>query len=226
MGGPAVQPARIVTAAALFDGHDAAINMIRRLLVAQGAQVIHLGHDRSVAEIAKAAVEEDADAVCVSSYQGGHMEFFSYLAERLRAAGAERIKVFGGGGGVILPEEIGRLEAAGIEKIYTPGDGMRLGVEGMIRDLLERIPPRAAEPAGPAGWEDRLGLSRLLSAALEGAPQAPGTAPVLGVTGPGGSGKSSLCDELARRLLQDFPELRVGILAIDPTRKRTGGALL
>jgi methylmalonyl-CoA mutase len=179
-----------------------------------------------VAEIASAAVEEDADAVCVSSYQGGHMEFFSFLAERLRAAGADRVKVFGGGGGVILPEEISRLEAEGIEKIYSPGDGMRMGVEGMIRDLLGRIPARAQEPAGPAGWEDRTGLSRLLTAALEGAPQAPGTAPVLGVTGPGGSGKSSLCDELVRRLLLDFPELRVGILAIDPTRKRTGGALL
>ena len=117
------QPVRIVTAAALFDGHDAAINLVRRLLVAHGAQVIHLGHDRGVAEIVKAAVEEDADAVCVSSYQGGHEAFFGYLVERLRAAGAGAVKVFGGGGGVSLPEEIARLEAAGVEKLYTPDDG-------------------------------------------------------------------------------------------------------
>jgi methylmalonyl-CoA mutase len=229
MGASAVQPARIVTAAALFDGHDAAINLVRRLLVDHGAQVIHLGHDRSVADIAKAAVEEDADAVCVSSYQGGHMEFFGFLAESLRAAGAGRVKVFGGGGGVILPGEVGRLEAAGVEKIYTPADGMRLGVDGMIQDLLGRIPPRQAEDgsAVPA-WEDRLGLSRLLSAALARGPvpDGPREVPVLGITGPGGSGKSSLCDELVRRLLLDFPELRVAVLAIDPTRKRTGGALL
>ncbi|NTV74210.1 MAG: methylmalonyl-CoA mutase, partial [Holophaga sp.] len=133
------QPVRIVTAAALFDGHDAAINLVRRLLVAQGAQVVHLGHNRSVAEIAKAAVEEDAGAVCVSSYQGGHMEFFTYLAESLRAMGAGHIKVFGGGGGVIMPGEAQALEAAGVEKIYTPDDGMLLGVEGMIADLLERV---------------------------------------------------------------------------------------
>jgi methylmalonyl-CoA mutase len=230
-----VRPVRIVTAAALFDGHDAAINLVRRLLVGHGAQVIHLGHNRSVAEIAKAAVEEDADAVCVSSYQGGHMEFFGYLADRLRAAGAGRIKIFGGGGGVILPEEAARLEAAGVEKIYTPGDGMRLGVEGMIQDLLDRVPappgpapePATAGPLPP--WPDRMAWSRLLSAVLERPMALPGpepAVPVIGLTGPGGSGKSTLSDELVRRLLLDFPELRVGILAIDPTRKRSGGALL
>ncbi len=229
MGGTADRPARIVTAAALFDGHDAAINMVRRLLVAHGAQVIHLGHDRSVAEIAKAVVEEDADAVCVSSYQGGHMEFFGFLAEQLRAAGADRVKVFGGGGGVILPEEVARLEASGVEKIYTPADGMRLGVEGMIQDLLDRVPRRAAPaPAAAPAWGDRLGLSRLLSAALAGQdPPGPDrSVPVVGITGTGGAGKSSLCDELVRRLLADFPELRLAVLAIDPTRKRSGGALL
>jgi methylmalonyl-CoA mutase len=221
---------RIITAAALFDGHDAAINLVRRLLVAHGAQVIHLGHNRSVAEIAKAAVEEDADAVCVSSYQGGHMEFFAYLAERLRAAGAGRVKVFGGGGGVILPAEVDRLEAAGVEKIYTPGDGMRLGVDGMIQDLLDRVPAREPVPARPdfPAWEDRLGLARMLTAALDGTGPEPAAAPtpVIGLTGPGGAGKSSLCDELVRRLLLDFPDLRVGVLACDPTRKLSGGALL
>jgi len=228
MGDTPLQPVRIVTAAALFDGHDAAINMVRRLLVAHGAQVIHLGHDRSVAEVAKAAVEEDADAVCISSYQGGHMEFFGFLAAQLRAAGAERIKVFGGGGGVILPEEVARLEASGVEKIYTPADGMRLGVEEMIRDLLDRVPRRPAPRAGVPAWDDRLGLSRALSAALAGQEQ-PGPdrpVPVVGITGTGGAGKSSLCDELVRRLLLDFPDLRLAVLAIDPTRKRSGGALL
>jgi methylmalonyl-CoA mutase len=226
MGGT-TRPARIVTAAALFDGHDAAINMVRRLLVAHGAQVIHLGHDRSVAEVAKAAVEEDADAVCVSSYQGGHMEFFGYLAETLRAEGAGRIKVFGGGGGVILPAEVAALEAAGVEKIYTPADGMRLGVEGMIQDLLDRLPARTPSGAGGApDWSERAALARLLSAALEGDQGPAGPAPVVGITGTGGAGKSSLCDELLLRLLLDFPELRVAVLAIDPTRKRSGGALL
>ena len=226
-----IHPPRIVTAAALFDGHDAAINMVRRLLVAQGAQVIHLGHNRSVAEIVKAATEEDADAVCVSSYQGGHMEFFTYLAERFRAVGAGHIKVFGGGGGVIMPEEAQRLEAAGVEKIYSPDDGMRLGVQGMIADLLGRIPARGAAvaPTTPMpAWEDRPALSRRLTAALEGQeapPDAPGV-PVVGLTGTGGAGKSSLADELVRRLLLDFPDLKVAILAIDPTRKASGGALL
>jgi len=232
MGGSPSHPPRIITAAALFDGHDAAINLVRRVLVAHGAQVVHLGHDRSVAEIAKAAVEEDADAVCVSSYQGGHMAFFGYLAERLRAAGAGRIKVFGGGGGVILPGEARELEAAGVEKIYTPDDGMRLGVDGMIQDLLDRVPPRAPAQAHPGpfpAWADRLGLARRLSEALDGAGPAPagaGAVPVIGLTGPGGAGKSSLCDELVRRLLLDFPELRIGVLACDPVRKRSGGALL
>jgi isobutyryl-CoA mutase len=225
------QPVRIVTAAALFDGHDAAINLVRRLLVAQGAQVIHLGHNRSVADIVKAAVEEDADAVCVSSYQGGHMEFFTYLAERLRAMGAGHVKVFGGGGGVIMPEEVQALERAGVEKIYTPDDGMRLGVEGMIADLLARTaagPRRAPLAAAAPGWADRSGLSRLLTEAMLG-PAPEGEAPripVVGLTGTGGAGKSSLTDELVRRLLLDFPDLKVAVLAIDPTRKASGGALL
>ncbi|WP_306597839.1 fused isobutyryl-CoA mutase/GTPase IcmF [Geothrix sp. 21YS21S-2] len=219
------QPLRIVTAAALFDGHDAAINLVRRLLVAQGAQVVHLGHNRSVAEIAKAAVEEDADAVCVSSYQGGHMEFFTYLAASLRAMGAGHIKVFGGGGGVIMPEEAQTLEASGVEKIYTPDDGMLLGVEGMIADLLARARKGRGPSAAPG---ERLALSWRLTAALAGAApegEAP-RVPVVGLTGTGGAGKSSLADELVRRLLLDFPALKVAVLAIDPTRKASGGALL
>ena len=258
MAGPPSAPPRIITATALFDGHDAAINLVRRLLVGHGAQVVHLGHNRSVAEIVKAAVEEDADAVCVSSYQGGHMAFFPYLVQRLQAAGAAAVRVFGGGGGVILPEEVATLEAAGVEKLYTPGDGQRLGLDGMIQDLLARI-PRHVEQANEQEWADshgaggdppgaavwagpaRMALARRLSAALAGpaapAPEAgagaeapePGAgaeAPVVGFTGPGGAGKSSLCDEVVRRLLEDFPELRVAILAIDPIRRSSGGALL
>ncbi|BDU75461.1 fused isobutyryl-CoA mutase/GTPase IcmF [Mesoterricola sediminis] len=222
------QPIRIITAAALFDGHDAAINLVRRLLVAQGAQVVHLGHNRGVDEIVKAAVEEDADAVCVSSYQGGHVDFFTYLARRLREAGAGHVRVFGGGGGVILPAEAAALEAAGVEKIYTPDDGMRLGVDGMIADLLGRARSPEPRPRPAAAWSDRPGLARALGAALDGGePPAPGSrCPVIGFTGTGGAGKSSLVDELVRRLLLDHPDLRVAVLAIDPTRKASGGALL
>jgi isobutyryl-CoA mutase len=220
---------RIVTAAALFDGHDAAINLVRRLLVGQGAQVIHLGHNRSVADLVKAVLEEDADAVCVSSYQGGHLAFFTYLARRLREEGAGHVLVFGGGGGVILPAEARELEASGVEKIYTPEDGMRLGVAGMIEDLLERV-RRARVPRGAgagSAFGDRAGLGHRLSRTLEGAWEAPtDRVPVIGLTGTGGAGKSSLADELVRRFLLDFPELRLGVLAIDPSRKASGGALL
>jgi len=225
-------PVRIITATALFDGHDAAINLVRRVLVTQGAHVIHLGHNRSVAEIAKAAVEEDAQAVCVSSYQGGHMEFFGYLAESLRDLGAAHIKVFGGGGGVILPEEGEALHRLGIEKIYTPDDGMQLGVEGMIQDLLARIPRQkdALFSSAQPTWGEPHALSVALTAALEDR-QTPVDAvarrvPVVGFTGTGGAGKSSLTDELLRRLLLDFPTIRIAILALDPTRKSSGGALL
>jgi isobutyryl-CoA mutase len=223
-------PIRVVTAAALFDGHDAAINLVRRLLVAAGAQVIHLGHNQSVSSVVKAALEEDVDAICISSYQGGHMEFFTYLVERLRVAGAGHIRVFGGGGGVILPGEVSELETRGVEKIYTPDDGMRLGVAGMIQDLLGRIPPRSEAPTGtPPTWTERLALSRRLSGALAGAwtPEPSiGGCPVVGFTGTGGAGKSSLVDELVRRLLLDFPRLNLAVLALDPTRKASGGALL
>ena len=235
MGDPNGPPIRIVTAASLFDGHDAAINLVRRLLVAQGAQVIHLGHNRSVAEIAKAAVEEDAQAVCVSSYQGGHMEFFGYLAERLRELGAGHIQVFGGGGGVILPTEAEALHRLGVEKIYTPDDGMRLGVEGMIADLLARVRRAQADLrippiAGLPGWSERATLARLLTRVMAGEAcpegESSSATPVVGFTGTGGAGKSSLVDELLRRLLLDFSTIRIAVLAIDPTHKRSGGALL
>ncbi|MCE1229588.1 MAG: methylmalonyl-CoA mutase family protein [Firmicutes bacterium] len=221
-------PVRIVTAAALFDGHDAAINLVRRLLVKQGAQVIHLGHNRSVADIVKAAVEEDADAVCVSSYQGGHMEFFSYLAQRLREEGAGHVKVFGGGGGVILPEEAATLHRLGVEKIYTPDDGMALGVEGMIADVMARIRSGVAAPvpAGEPRWGHLRALSWALSEALARGTAEKSPVPVVGLTGTGGAGKSSLTDELVRRFLLDFPNLKLGVLALDPTRKSSGGALL
>ena len=234
MGDPNAAPIRIVTAASLFDGHDAAINLVRRLLVAQGAQVIHLGHNRSVAEIAKAAVEEDVQAVCVSSYQGGHMEFFGYLADRLRKLGGGHIQIFGGGGGVILPAEAEALNRLGVEKIYTPDDGMRLGVEGMIADLLARVRHGRAEChiapiRGLPGWPELGTLSRLLTRVLAGedSPEGPTSrAPVVGFTGTGGAGKSSLVDELLQRLLLDFSEIRIAVLALDPTHKRSGGALL
>ncbi|MFF0542805.1 fused isobutyryl-CoA mutase/GTPase IcmF [Nocardia thailandica] len=235
-----VHPVRFVTSAALFDGHDAAINIMRRILQAQGAEVIHLGHNRAVHEIVAAVVEEDVQGVAVSSYQGGHVEFFTYLAESLRAAGAGHVRIFGGGGGVIVPEEIERLAAVGV-RIFSPEDGQRLGLPGMINELIRAcdVDP-AAEPADPAALRtgDRTALARTLTALQQGSLPADERAallaeaagrevPVLGITGTGGSGKSSLTDELIRRLRADQQDkLRVAVLAVDPTRRRAGGALL
>ena len=237
------RPLRFVTAASLFDGHDAAINLIRRLLIAQGAEVIHLGHNRSVAEIVHAALCEDADAIAVSSYQGGHMEYFRYMLERLRDAQASDILLFVGGGGTISAEERATLEAQGVAKVYSPADGMRLGLKGMIEDMFSRVRAVGRSPR-PPGRDEKISPNdpRRLGQILEwlnGTP-APeeharllaawrrrrGTALVLGVTGPGGAGKSSLVDELLLRFTLAFPHLRQGVLAIDPTRERTGGALL
>ena len=235
-----VHPVRFVTAAALFDGHDAAINIMRRILQAQGAEVVHLGHDRSVREVVDAILEEDAQGVAVSSYQGGHVEYFEYLASSLEAAGAGRVRIFGGGGGVIVPEEIERLAKAGV-RIFSPEDGQRLGLAGMINELIRDCdvdvaaepPPLEAVLAG-----DRRALARAITCVQAGAlpaadAQALTTAaaarrvPVLGITGTGGSGKSSLTDELVRRLRTDQQDkLRVAVLAVDPTRRRGGGALL
>ncbi|HEX2484372.1 MAG TPA: cobalamin-dependent protein, partial [Myxococcota bacterium] len=239
---------RVVTAAALFDGHDAAIHIVRRLLQAAGAEVVHLGHDRSVEEIVEAAVEEDADAVAVSSYQGGHMEFFRFLVDRLRERGAGHVRVYGGGGGTIVPEEIAALEAYGVSRIFSPADGRALGLDGMIRAMLEECAASRREPAADAQLVERVGagdssaLAQAISwfelhavarpaeadalrrrlAALRPAPAAP----VVGITGTGGAGKSSVVDELVRRWRRDHPDGRVGLLLVDPTRRRSGGALL
>lgn len=235
-----VNPVRFVTAAALFDGHDAAINIMRRILQAQGAEVIHLGHNRAVQEVVDAAVTEDVQGVAVSSYQGGHIEYFEYLAQALKEAGAGHVQIFGGGGGVIIPEEIERLAASGVT-IFSPEDGQRLGLPGMINRLISACDvdlSRTPAPVEAVLSGDRAALARTLTclqqgtlpesdlAALQGAAAAR-QVPVLGITGTGGSGKSSLTDELVRRLRTDQQDkLRVAILAVDPTRRRGGGALL
>ncbi|MSQ01744.1 MAG: methylmalonyl-CoA mutase [Myxococcales bacterium] len=235
-----VNPVRIVTAASLFDGHDASINVMRRILQGLGAEVIHLGHNRSVREIVDAAIMEDAQAVAVSSYQGGHNEYFRYMVDLFRELGAGHIKVFGGGGGVIVPEEIRALQAYGVERIYSPEDGRRLGLVGMIEDLMRRAdfdPGVGTEvlaglTAGRAGSiaraislaeNDRIPRD---SAAQIAAQALKNPAPVIGLTGTGGAGKSSFCDELVRRYRRDFPLHRLAVLSIDPTRKKSGGALL
>jgi methylmalonyl-CoA mutase len=234
-------PLRFVTAASLFDGHDAAINIMRRLIQARGAEVIHLGHNRSVDDIVRAAIEEDADGIAISSYQGGHNEFFRYMIDRLRAAGAGHIRVFGGGGGTITPEEIADLMAYGVERIYHPHDGMELGLQAMIDDLLSRTERvRRPTPTDVAGeGAPAIDIAGTISAIEEGIfdEQRLGTlrkswrvragqVPVIGITGTGGAGKSSVTDEILNRFLGAFPGMRIAVLAVDPTRRRTGGALL
>jgi len=236
----AASPLRFVTAASLFDGHDAAINIMRRLIQAQGVEVIHLGHNRSVQDIVDAAVQEDADAIAVSSYQGGHMEFFRYMVDLLKEHGAGHIRVFGGGGGTITPEEIRELEAYGVERIYHPDDGMNLGLVEMIGDVVRRAAENRVVTAAPATVDagDPGAIARVLSA-LEDEVfteaelklkrrewQGRAQAPVIGITGTGGAGKSSVTDELLNRFAQCFPAMRIAVLAVDPTRRRTGGALL
>jgi len=234
-------PVRFVTAASLFDGHDASINIMRRILQAQGAEVIHLGHNRSVDEIVKAAIEEDAHGIAVSSYQGGHVEFFKYMVDRLNKFRAGHIKVFGGGGGTIVPEEIRDLHDHGVARIYSPYDGQKLGLPGMIADMLTSAdvdlaatpPPNLkALDAAHTGVVARLisclesgTLPQSMAAEIAGRAAKIG-APVLGITGTGGAGKSSLTDEIIQRFRQDQPDLRIALIAIDPTRRRTGGALL
>ena len=237
---------RFVSAASLFDGHDAAINMIRRLLQSHGAEVVHLGHNRSVADIVRAAIQEDADAVAVSSYQGGHNEYFAYMVEMLRERGCEHIRVIVGGGGTIAPQEIETLESHGVEKIYTPEDGRKLGLNGMIDDVFARVRTvrRPAYEFGPLNPRDHAQVGRTISvlegAVPEGAADSQAQAeqirraitrsrsrvPVIGITGTGGAGKSSLTDELLARLVRHFPERQIAVVAMDPTRRRSGGALL
>jgi len=234
-------PLRFVTAASLFDGHDAAINIMRRLIQAQGAEVIHLGHNRSVDDIVRAAIQEDADGIAVSSYQGGHNEFFRYMVDRLRDLGAPHIKVFGGGGGTITPEEIEELMGYGVERIYHPHDGMELGLEAMIQDLVERTDAGRRQTVSPddVGPDQATDIAAMISALEESAfseaqlatlrkewQMKAGQVPVVGITGTGGAGKSSVTDEILNRFLTCFPDIRIAVLAVDPTRRRTGGALL
>ena len=226
---------RFVTAASLFDGHDASINIMRRILQASGAEVIHLGHNRSVEEIVRAALQEDVQGIAVSSYQGGHLEFFKYMLDLLRSRGGEHVKVFGGGGGVIVPAEIKELQDYGVARIYSPEDGQRMGLQGMINDMLARCD---FDPAQHAPKELKKGdlraLARTITALESGASKTKDSlhkektgVPVLGVTGTGGAGKSSLTDELVRRFRLDQGDaLRIAVLSVDPTRRKTGGALL
>ncbi|WP_092407414.1 methylmalonyl-CoA mutase family protein [Dokdonella immobilis] len=250
-------PLRFVTAASLFDGHDAAINIMRRLIQAQGAEVIHLGHNRAVEDVVRAALQEDADAIALSSYQGGHVEYFKYMVDMLKERGAGHIRVFGGGGGTITPEEIRELQDYGVERIYHPNDGMHLGLVAMIEDVVERA-KRARSVMGSresgiveaASIDDEISIGRMLTAIENGdfseaelvklrknwvsgpahspfpIPHSRPTTQVVGITGTGGAGKSSVVDELLLRFLHAFPKMRIAVLAVDPTRRRSGGALL
>lgn len=234
-------PLRFITAASLFDGHDAAINVMRRLIQSHGAEVIHLGHNRSVEDIARAALQEDADGIALSSYQGGHNEFFAYLVDMLKERGAEHIRVFGGGGGTITPEEATALHDHGVERIYHPNDGAKFGLTGMIDNLIERAnekqrPALRPETVSP---DNEFSVGQMLSAIEDGIlgetelgklrkewEIAGKLTPVIGFTGTGGAGKSSVVDELLLRFLQAFTDIRIAVLAVDPTRRRSGGALL
>ncbi|MEN9724488.1 MAG: hypothetical protein RJB38_2474, partial [Pseudomonadota bacterium] len=242
---------RIVTAAALFDGHDAAINIMRRILQASGAEVIHLGHNRSVSEVVDCAIQEDAQAIALTSYQGGHLEYFKYMVQLLAEKGCSHVRIFGGGGGVILPQEIEELHRAGVTRIYSPDDGRALGLQGMINDLLEKsdfstgtgLPQEGKDLAEfcsslrarnfkaiaqviSAAENAPQENSRLLSVIRDLANQRAQRAPVLGITGTGGAGKSSLIDELVRRFISDFPERSIAVISVDPSKRKTGGALL
>ncbi len=236
---------RFVTAASLFDGHDASINIMRRILQSTGSEVIHLGHNRSVQEIVNAALQEDVQGIAITSYQGGHVEFFKYMIDLLKANGGANIKVFGGGGGVIVPSEIRELHAYGVTRIYAPEDGVHMGLQGMINEVVQQSDFDVADEGTPgveqalAGLQagDKRLLARLITLLENG--EAPAlkepilkaaaglTVPVLGITGTGGAGKSSLTDEIVRRFRLDQGDtVKIGLISIDPSRKRTGGALL
>ncbi len=246
---------RIVTAASLFDGHDAAINIMRRIMQSKGAEIIHLGHNRSVHEIVECAIEEDAAGIAVTSYQGGHVEFFKYMKDLLDENGCGHIKIFGGGGGTILPSEIEELQAYGITRIYSPDDGRTMGLEGMIEDVVNKCRPPST-PAGEARttasngngnngkfalgeWRDIKKIAQSITLAENGEPvdkvlpdlfpfkeSLAKSPPVLGITGTGGAGKSSVTDEMVRRFLNLYTEKTIAVISVDPSRKKTGGALL
>ena len=233
---------RIVTAAALFDGHDAAINIMRRIIQSTGVEVIHLGHDRSVEEVVNCAIQEDVNAIAITSYQGGHNEYFKYMFDLLQERGAGHIKIFGGGGGVILPEEIKELMDYGVTRIYAPDDGRSLGLQGMINDLVKQsdfaLGDQLDIDVKDLSKKEARKIARVISSAENFPEVAKETlakihkknkdskTPVLGITGTGGSGKSSLVDELVRRFLIDFPEKTIGLISVDPSKRKTGGALL
>ncbi len=237
-----VHKIRIVTAASLFDGHDASINIMRRIIQSTGVEVIHLGHDRSVGEVVNTAIQEDVNAICITSYQGGHNEYFKYMYDLLKERGCEHIKIFGGGGGVILPQEIKELMDYGICRLYSPDDGREMGLQGMINDLVQQsdfpVGDNIDNEAERLFERDHKAIAKLISAAenfpdlaknaLESVALAAADSktPVLGITGTGGSGKSSLVDELVRRFLMDFPDKTLGIISVDPSKRKTGGALL
>ena len=263
-----VNKVRLVTAASLFDGHDAAINIMRRLLQSKGAEIIHLGHNRSAAEIVECAIEEDVQGIAITSYQGGHLEFFKYIKDLLDENGCGHIRLFGGGGGTILPREIEELQKYGITRIYSPDDGRRMGLEGMIEDVVRQCDfplngnPAQFKTALKLGeYKDIRKIARAISNAENGLPASakPGTSnpkskygeiaaiktstlldtpagafaepqpittPVIGITGTGGAGKSSVTDELVRRYLNHFPDKTLAVVSVDPSKKKTGGALL
>lgn len=241
---------KIVTAASLFDGHDAAINIMRRIIQSKGAEVVHLGHNRSAADIVNTAIQEDANAIAITSYQGGHIEFFKYIYDLLKERGCGHIKIFGGGGGTILPTEIEELHTYGIARIYSPDDGRAMGLEGMIEDLLSQSDFPTGSPDTYRDYKskedfakgfdscDAKLLAKLISTAenfpdclekdltkfLPNSKSKP--APVLGITGTGGAGKSSMIDEIVRRFLYEFSDKKIAILSVDPSKRKTGGALL
>src|SRR5512141_2076646 len=237
-----IHKVRFVTAASLFDGHDASINIMRRILQSSGCEVIHLGHNRSVDDIVTCALQEDAHGIAISSYQGGHVEFFKYMLDLLRERGGARIQVFGGGGGVIVPAEIEELHAYGVSRIFSPEDGQRLGLQGMISEIVSLCDVNLCEhlPASldPIRKGDRRALARLISGLENGVVSdgmrkelhveaAQSKAPVLGITGTGGAGKSSRSDELVRRFgIDQNDHLKLAIISIDPSRRKSGGALL
>jgi methylmalonyl-CoA mutase len=228
---------RIVTAASLFDGHDAAINVMRRIIQATGVEVIHLGHNRSVADVVDCAIQEDAQAIAMTSYQGGHVEYLQYMYDLLRERGAGHIHIFAGGGGTILPSEIDVLHAYGIDRIYSPDDGRSMGLQGMINHLVQTSDHPTPDVFGmdleaEVRRGNHLAIAQAITAAERGEmgrlpflSNAP-SIPVFGITGTGGAGKSSLTDELVRRFTEDFSDKRIGVVSVDPSKRKTGGALL